>query len=113
MHPNVLFSDRDHSAGLDLVCDLLQNPGDQGCDLRSAQAFTANANHRGAVGATDGQESMEVRVEGDDDASPFERQVRDRLVSRAAVADVGDVEGINALIRAVSKRCSTVLRGRP
>jgi hypothetical protein len=42
---------------------------------------------------------MEVRIEGDDDASLLKRYGRDLLVGGAAVADVGDVADICASIR--------------
>jgi len=91
MQPHRPLGNRHHGTGFELLSELLQELCYQNRGFWTAEAFAADANHRRFAGAADGQEPMEVGVEGHNCALLFERPCHDLFVRGPAVADVGDV----------------------
>ena len=109
------FGDRDHGTVLNLLSELVGDLADQIGNIGSAKAFSADADHRWPVGATDGKQSMEIRVEGDDRAALIERHRRDFRITRSALADVGDMADIKPLLQEVLNRAArqTLVQQQP
>jgi len=64
MHADVAFSDRYHRPAFQLVSHLIEDLMEQCGDVGTAKTFSSDADHRRGARATDGQEAMEVRIQG-------------------------------------------------
>lgn len=87
-----------HGAAFDLLCKPFDDLADQLGNVGAAKTFVSDADYRGAVGAADRSQSMEVRVERHDGAALFPRQVGNLRIARAAVPDVGDMADVETAL---------------
>ena len=98
MHADVAFSDRYHRPAFQLVSHLIEDLMEQCGDVGTAKTFSSDADHRRGARATDGQEAMEVRIQGNYQPSMVACMLGDFHIRRAAQADVSDMTDIDALV---------------
>ena len=98
MQADRALGDRHRRTALDLVSELSEDLADQCGNIGTAEPYARDADHRGAARTADGQQPMEVRVQGYDRAVLIERERGDLGIARAAVPDVGNVKDIETVV---------------